>query len=190
MALAAPAGMLLSIFLLYILYVKLDKWQRRRRSARLHGTKPVRRVRNLEPILGLDHLWRLVGASSRNRFLAFFHEEHFKKYGHTFEMNLVGHDLIITNEPRNVQAVLASQFEDFAIGPRRRAHSKQLVGIGLLNADGPVWKHSRALARPNFAREQLDLNIFERHLQVWFKALPPDGSPFDWQTWAFRFVRW
>lgn len=184
-----PVLFLLGVAALYGLYVKIDDLQRRRRSARLYGTKPLRRIRNIDPILGLDHLCRVVKASANKRFLAFFNDEHFNKYGHTFEMNLVGHDMILTNEPQNVQAVLASKFDDFEIGARRRAHSSQLVGVGLLNADGPVWKHSRALARPNFAREQLDLALFERHLQVWFKALPEDGTTFDWQEWAFRFVR-
>jgi cytochrome P450 len=47
------------------------------------------------------------------------------------------------------------------------------LGAGIFSADGAQWEHSRALLRPQFARNQVaDLNLEEEHLQNMLKAMP------------------
>ncbi|KAL2137993.1 hypothetical protein VTI28DRAFT_7681 [Corynascus sepedonium] len=112
----------------------------------------------------------------------------FGRNGHTFAMNLMGQRLLFTNEPLNMQAMLVTRFTDFDIGQRRRDNSAQLLGVGLFNADGPVWEHARATLRPNLTRAQVaDLRLFEKHVGVWMGALP-QGQAVDLQEWAFRFT--
>ncbi|THC90430.1 hypothetical protein EYZ11_010107 [Aspergillus tanneri] len=67
------------------------------------------------------------------------------RFGSTFGVNLMGDYVTFTNEPKNVQAVLVSKFNDFEIGQRRRDNSAELLGIGVFNADGRTWEHGRAL---------------------------------------------
>ncbi|KAM5436778.1 hypothetical protein McanMca71_001892 [Microsporum canis] len=149
---------------LVLIYSRLDLWLRRRRFAASNGCQPLRQPRNLDPFLGIDHLPKVMKAAKNNRFLEFWDSGHFANIGNTFEINLMGNPIIMTNEPQNIHAVLASKFPDFEIGERRRALSVRFAGIGLLNADGQVWEHARALARPNFARSQIKLELFEKHL--------------------------
>lgn len=73
--------------------------------------------------------------------------------------------MIFTNEPKNVQGILATQFCDFDVGELRRQATIKLLGHAIFNADGAYWEHSRALIRPNFARKQVgDLNLMEHHV--------------------------
>lgn len=79
----------------------------------------------------------------------------------------------MTIEPENVKAVLASQFEDFELGPVRRANFFPLLGNGIFTADGEAWSHGRALLRPQFARNQVaDLDLEERHVSDMLRHMP------------------
>ncbi|KAK4671411.1 hypothetical protein QC764_607310 [Podospora pseudoanserina] len=171
------------------LYVRISLFQRKRRFARKHGCAPVTRVRAWDPLLGLDHFVRLGKAAAQRQYLEYWRKNMFGRYGNTFEINLMGQRLLFTNEPRNIQAVLVTQFPDFDIGQRRRDNSAQLLGVGVFNADGPTWEHARATLRPNLTRAQVaDLQLFEKHVGVWMAALPKDGQAVDMQEWAFRFT--
>lgn len=171
------------------LYVRISLSQRKRRFARKHGCAPVTRAQAWDPLLGLDHFVRLGKAASQRRYLEYWRKNMFGRYGNTFEINLMGQRLLFTNEPRNIQAVLVTQFPDFDIGQRRRDNSAQLLGVGVFNADGATWEHARATLRPNLTRAQVaDLRLFEKHVGVWMAALPEDGQAVDMQEWAFRFV--
>jgi cytochrome P450 len=53
------------------------------------------------------------------------------------------------------------------------AKTTHRLGGGIFSANGPQWEHSRALLRPQFARQQVsDLDLEEDHLQDMFKAMP------------------
>lgn len=68
-----------------------------------------------------------------------------------------------------------------------------LLGNGIFTQDGKQWEHSRAIMRPQFAREQVgDLDLEERHVQHMMTALDAhmksDGwtSEIDLQVLFFR----
>lgn len=91
-------------------------------------------------------------------------------YTHT---TLFGKHILHTVEPRNVQAVLATRFEDFDIGEIRHRQFGPLLGYGIFTSDGSAWEHYRGLLKPQFSREQIsDLDVAERHVQHLFQALP------------------
>lgn len=81
-------------------------------------------------------------------------DEGFRDYRMTFEHRILGVSQIVTIEPENIKALLATQFSDFSLGLRHRAFYP-LLGDGIFNVDGEVWSHSRALLRPQFSREQV-----------------------------------
>ncbi|KAL2839576.1 cytochrome P450 [Aspergillus pseudodeflectus] len=100
-----------------------------------------------------------------------------KRHVQTWVIRMVGRDNIFTCDPANIQALLATKFKDFALGPARRDSLHPLLGTGIFTSDGEVWAHSRALLRPQFTRDQIsDLDLEERHLQQALRALPVDPA--------------
>ena len=73
-------------------------------------------------------------------------------------------DVLFTVDPKNVQAMLATQFNDFQLGYTRAGNFAPLLGAGIFTSNGEAWAHSRALLRPSFARERVsDLDIEDHH---------------------------
>lgn len=106
-------------------------------------------------------------------------------------MNALGHAQIQTTQSKNVQAVAATQFDDFGVRPRRGKVAAPFLGSrGIFTADGELWKHSRALIRPTFSRNEIaDLASFERHVNRFLALIPVDSSTVDLQPLAKRLVR-
>ena len=70
---------------------------------------------------------------------------------------------MLTADPTNLQAILATQFKDFIGGTRRYNLFKPLIGHSIFSSDGAFWEHSRALFRPQFARENInDLEMTDK----------------------------
>ncbi|KAJ8108902.1 hypothetical protein OPT61_g7846 [Boeremia exigua] len=91
----------------------------------------------------------------------------------TFALKVLGQRSYFTNDPKNVQAVLATQFKDFGLGWLRNASFGQLLGNGIFSSDGEQWQHSRNMLRPQFVREQVaDLELEEEHIKSFMRALP------------------
>lgn len=105
----------------------------------------------------------------------------------TFQVKIAGTNVISTKNPENIKALLATQFNDFALGTRH-AQFKPLLGDGIFTLDGSGWKHSRAMLRPQFAREQVaHVQSLEPHIQVLRKhIIASHGQPFDIQQLFFR----
>ncbi len=64
--------------------------------------------------------------------------------GTTFESATVGLGTIIfTVEPENLKTILATDFQKWDLGPKRRKLLSPLVGMGIFTSDGKAWEHSR-----------------------------------------------
>lgn len=112
----------------------------------------------------------------------------FLEVGVTFAIKLVGVRVVFTKDPENMKAILATQFNDFALGIRH-AHFKPLLGDGIFTLDGEGWKHSRAMLRPQFAREQIaHVHALEKHVQLLIKHIKKHsaGETFDLQELFFK----
>ncbi|KAI4214642.1 MAG: hypothetical protein LQ351_002715 [Letrouitia transgressa] len=170
----------------YAVYHKIVFLLSSRKFARQYACKPARADRHWDPILGLDFVWSTIRAS-RGKYQLEDLQDRFSRISHTFTSDVLGDKLVFTDEPKNAQAVLATQFHDFDIGELRRQATVKLLGHGIFNADGAYWQHSRALIRPNFVKKQVaDFPMMERHVQHMMSHLPGDGSPVDIQSFFFR----
>ncbi|KAI0318188.1 cytochrome P450 [Amylostereum chailletii] len=70
----------------------------------------------------------------------------------------------ITTEPQHVKAVLATKFTDWDKGPLFQDQMKSVLGTGVFNADGDMWKFHRSITRPFFNKERIsDFDIFDEH---------------------------
>ena len=81
----------------------------------------------------------------------------------TFKFNVLGQTVYFTSEPENIKAMLATQFEDYDLGPARRGNMIRTLGDGIVSLplkrasttsdmrqfvqDGKAWEHSRGLLR-------------------------------------------
>lgn len=101
----------------------------------------------------------------------------------------MGDNLIFTNEPKNIQSILATSFTDFDVGETRKKVTKPFWGVGIFNSDGSFWAHSRALVRPNFTKDLVsDISTYATHVNNLISRVPGDGSSFDIQDLFFRLV--
>jgi hypothetical protein len=57
----------------------------------------------------------------------------------TWEQYFLGTPNYVTTDPKNIQAILATQFNDFEIGPVRRGNFFPMLGNGIFTADGKNW---------------------------------------------------
>lgn len=98
-------------------------------------------------------------------------KDRFEKNGKTHVFHVGPSPLITTMDPENIKAMLATQFKDFCLIARYRALGPML-GDGIFTLDGHGWTHSRALLRPQFAREQVSrLDSIEHHFQILKKCI-------------------
>jgi cytochrome P450 len=185
----SPLIVLLCLFIAHLVYTKTVEILIARRFARTRGCRKLKSAPQKDPFLGIDIFLETRIAVKEKKFLEYL-VDRFTHVGPTFASNIMGDDLIFTNEPKNIQAMLATNFKDFDLGERRRQNWAKLLGeYGIFNADGAFWEHSRALVRPNFNRKQVaDLRIFESHIQKLVSQLPGDGSSVNIQEYLFRLV--
>lgn len=92
---------------------------------------------------------------------------------HTVWERPLGNDFLLTRDPDIFKAVLATQAEAFVLGEGRSQNFMDLFGPGVFTSEGKAWQHSRALVRPQFARQQVsDLTRLEDHLQQLWQRIP------------------
>ena len=161
----------------------VQRFLSRRKASRSHGCFPPPSIPQRDPIFGLDvilQLFMAVQKGQRNMSM----KQLFKVYGHTFQSKSWTSATIYTIEPRNLQAIFATDFTSWGVQPMRLFAFKPFVGEGIMCADGTFWEQSRALIKPTFARAQIaDLHLaaYAVHVEKLFDLLPRDGTTVDLQ---------
>ncbi|KAF2675440.1 cytochrome P450 [Microthyrium microscopicum] len=187
-------------FLAFIIYAvslirSYHAEKRFQQFARDNGAEPAKPVEYKLP-WALDGMYRVLRAVSRGE--DFFDDIIGKRLEEmntwTYESaGLFGSVLVSTAEPRNVQAVFATKFNDYSIGKLRKKQFGVLLGKGIFTVDGPAWSHARALFRPLFARDNInDLVETERASNILIDVIPSghDGwtSTVDLLPLFYRFT--
>lgn len=157
--------------LLYIINVTIIKPLGNLIKARQLGCGPV----PFEPTqwpLGIDLVRHGLRADREQRTPDFV-AARFEKMGrYTWGLSLLGTSNFITAEPRNIQAILATQFEDFIMGTARRTNLKTALGRSIFAVDGRAWHRSREAMRPIFTRDSISrLDLLEEHIQIMFQII-------------------
>lgn len=74
--------------------------------------------------------------------------------------------LIMTADPENVKAALATDFGSWGKGQQLYENFRYFLGDGILSTDGEKWHAARGLMRPLFNKAKLaDLDLFEDRIQ-------------------------
>ncbi|KAK6457432.1 cytochrome P450 [Scheffersomyces xylosifermentans] len=153
------------------------------------GAKPIYNVET-DGALGF-RIWRtILDKRAKGEATDFFHEKYKLTRNPdipTFTSKVIGKSIIKTKDPEIIKALLATQFEDFALG-ERHSHFFPLLGDGIFTLDGEGWKHSRAMLRPQFVKEQVaHVHTLEPHIQVLAKHIRnAKGGVIDLQPLFFR----
>lgn len=177
------AAALLGAWILYSLVHSVISRVQNRRKAQALGCLPPHDVAN--SFLGIPAYLEVVEAARQYKPIQFMMRLH-ARGGNTFSQTVLGTRHITTFEPENVKAVLATQFSDFCLGTRSKVFGP-FLGDGIFTLDGSGWSHSRAMLRPQFAREQVaDIGMLGEHVDNLFDAMPCDGRPFDIQDLFYR----
>ncbi len=117
------------------------------------------------------------------------YERHFEIYGKTFEEQFFGTKIINTMEPANIQQVTALAFQDWGKSPSRNRSWGPFLGKGIFTEDGPVWKHSRQLIKPTFARSEIsDVDSLDGYVDRFIELIPRDESMIDIQPLLHKLV--
>ena len=177
----------------WFIFRRIESWitsRRHAREAERLGCKPPPSKRNRLP-LGIDFVREALQSDRDKVFPDFMHTVYKRMGSTTFQHHIMGGTGFSTNDPKNIQALLATQFKDFGLGSRRQGMLAPLLGIGIFTADGRIWEHSRAMMRPQFNRDQVsDLEHQENHVQNLMRALVSDNSRWtsqvDLSTLFFR----
>ncbi|CUM62545.1 uncharacterized protein PRCAT00000097001 [Priceomyces carsonii] len=150
-----------------------------------HGCKEATKLDT--PYFCIPQLRQILKKKSEGRMVDYIKEIFDTAGKDTLYLRLASVRVVVTNDPENIKAVLATQFNDFALGTRH-AHFKPLLGDGIFTLDGEGWKHSRAMLRPQFAREQVaHVKSLEPHLQVFAKHIKlAEGDTINIQDLFFK----
>ncbi|KAK4494803.1 hypothetical protein PRZ48_014159 [Zasmidium cellare] len=121
---------------------------------------------------GIDILLKVIEADKEQR-LPDYIVDRFNKIGrYTWKANILGASNIVTAEPRNIQAILATQFNDFKMSKIREKNFKLFLGRSIFTVDGQEWHVARDIIRPIFSRENVsNLQLLEKHVQAMFRCI-------------------
>ncbi|CAE6535116.1 unnamed protein product [Rhizoctonia solani] len=87
-----------------------------------------------------------------------------REYGYTFNLGLFGEDQIMTFEPENIKTILSTDFSNYEKGSLFREKMDSVLGTGIFNVDGDMWKFHRSMSRPYFSRDRIShFDNFARH---------------------------
>jgi cytochrome P450 len=171
-----------ALFYLFVIY----PWSRRaakqaiEREAARRGCAPLPVLRR-KGFLGFGWFIESIRATKNDwgpQYVAQTTDAEMGKDVHTFYVPIFDFEVMMTRDPANVQAVLATESQDWDIGEYRTASWAPMFGDGVFTARGEHWKHSRALVRPQFSMDQInDLDLIERHVQELFAAIDRRYSP-------------
>lgn len=130
-------GFAAAAVVLQIIRLVLASWQHSRKARSLGcGSLPL--YPSKDP-LGIDNLKQSIAANNKNvlpqltekRVQIISDQEN--RYVETFILRNLGRNNVFTVDPKNIQAVLATQFKDFELGEARRTSIHPLLGTGIVS---------------------------------------------------------
>jgi cytochrome P450 len=178
--------LVLGAVVLYIGYSTAIRLQKDARIRRL-GARPPKRTSYLP--LGLDTAYNVINHARKDTLYEMWVSmyETFSPGHYTVEAG-VGERVILTAEPENIKAILATQFKDYGKGEQFRRDWHMFLGNGIFTTDGQLWHNSRQLLRPQFIKDRLsDIEIFEEHAQLLMTKIGK-GQEIDTLDLMFRFT--
>ncbi|KAF9500217.1 cytochrome P450 [Pleurotus eryngii] len=190
----SPAWLLIILYALSLpatltLHVNHKSWKDRRDAAALGAELPP--LVHDKWMGGFGAL-KLMVSNFKSGYIAEMMTDWSKEYGTTFNVRILFEDRIITVDPDHIKLVLASGFDGYEKGPVFEAQMDSLLGTGVFNSDGDMWKFHRSMTRPFFSKDRIShFELFGRTADdalAQLKARLREGFPVDVQDLASRFT--
>ncbi|EIN05570.1 cytochrome P450 [Punctularia strigosozonata HHB-11173 SS5] len=112
------------------------------------------------------------------------------EYGNTWRITVAGDTRYFTCEPDYVKAMLATDFGSFHKGPNVLHQNNSVLGTGVFNADGDLWKFHRGMTRPFFSKDKIShFELFDSHCDDALSQMRErlrQGCPVDFQDLVHR----
>ncbi|KAG9217637.1 hypothetical protein CCMSSC00406_0003674 [Pleurotus cornucopiae] len=115
-----------------------------------------------------------------------------KEHGPIVDMHILWDCAVVTTCPEHIKAMLAKDFTNFEKGPEFHANMHSVLGTGVFNSDGDMWKFHRSMTRPFFSRDRIShFDLFDRHAEIVIQKMRErsrQGSAIDFQDLMGRFT--
>ncbi|KAJ6590601.1 cytochrome P450 [Mycena vulgaris] len=112
--------------------------------------------------------------------------------GPVFNLRIMFENRMFTTEPEHIKSILATNFTGFEKGSHFRFQFDSLLGSGVFNADGEMWKFHRGISRPFFTKDRIsDLQGYARYADRTLNLLSErlqEGYAVDFQDLASRYT--
>ncbi|KAG6861395.1 hypothetical protein C0995_000524 [Termitomyces sp. Mi166 len=185
-----------------IIYKSLDD----RRQAAKFGARPARRTdgKTIGNIDLLTTLRRLRDTGYIGMYKNFFVDNSIDDSSADGFVDWVGEgdpavnlpilwsDTIITVWPEHIKTILATDFTNYEKGKEFQHEMFSVLGSGVFNTDGDMWKFHRSMTRPFFTRDRIqDFDIFDRHANTaltLIKERMRSGNAINFQDLMSRFT--
>ncbi|PCH37761.1 cytochrome P450 monooxygenase pc-2 [Wolfiporia cocos MD-104 SS10] len=153
-----------SIPLVIVTRVYIRYWRWNRAAARMGAILPPtwrgKRFANIDTLTEVLH-------SFHHGYIADFASDLFERLGPTVRLNILGDAGILSCDPTVIKTVLATEFQNYEKGEAFKEEMNSLLGIGVFNADGELWKWHRSMTRPFFSKDRIShFELFDRHAAV------------------------
>lgn len=126
---------------------------------------------------GLDLIYRTVRATMAHKNFDLWKSHFERTKSYTVEGRILTLRVVLTADPENIKALLATQFSDYGKGEPFHREWEPFLGDSIFATDGDKWHASRQLLRPQFIKDRVsDLHCFETHIQTLFRCIANGGA--------------
>ncbi|KAK1231185.1 hypothetical protein PQX77_005711 [Marasmius sp. AFHP31] len=150
-------------------------------APRVHGKLPG----NLDVLVKMHNYWKYGYPGDGLADLC-------ETKGPIYNMRVLWQDMIFTTCPEHIQQVLATGFDNFVKGERFQRNMGAMLGVGVFNADGEMWKFHRQMTRPFFTRDRIThFELFDKHAETAVSVMRTrlrEGVPLDFQDLMGKFT--
>ncbi|KAG8906270.1 hypothetical protein FRB99_007207 [Tulasnella sp. 403] len=160
------------------------------KEAKAHNAIPLPPLRGKWPG-NFDMLLDLVKSLDEEYAVQYLNDQA-AKHGNLYKLRFLGEDLVITLNPNHMKQIMATDFPIWVKGRKFDFPTRSVLGTGVFNSDGDMWKFHRSMTRPFFSRERIsDFEIFGRHSAHAIEKIKErcaTGAPINMQDLAGRFT--
>ncbi|KAJ7780558.1 cytochrome P450 [Mycena maculata] len=140
---------------------------------------------NLDMLIEMQKLWRTGYPGDGVA-------EVLEEVGPVVNVRPLYEDIILTTCPEHIKIILATDFSNYVKGERFQYGMSSVLGTGVFNSDGEMWKFHRSMTRPFFSRDRIShFELFDRHADVLIGLLKTrmrTGHAIDFQDLVGRFT--
>ncbi|KAJ6478100.1 cytochrome P450 [Mycena vitilis] len=175
---------------LYVTYRVMRRDARHRREAEAMGARlapavPGKWIGNIDWMMAMVH--NRVHGYPGDGF-----NEAIAKVGPVMNFRVLWIDSIFTVWPEHMKQMLATDFNNYVKGERFQFNMNSVLGTGVFNSDGEMWKFHRGMTRPFFSRDKIShFDIFDAHAEdviSIMKQRTRAGFSVDFQDLVGRFT--